>query len=106
MITKVPAGTRKGWVEATVADLVSCLQYGYTASADAALRGPRFLRITDLKNGRINWPSVPGCEIHLEELPKYRLEDGDIVFARTGSIEKAARVHSPPEAVFASYLIR
>jgi type I restriction enzyme S subunit len=41
-----------------------------------------------------------------EQLEKYRLRRDDIVFARTGSIEKAARIVNPPVAVFASYLIR
>ncbi|HNC99194.1 MAG TPA: hypothetical protein PKW90_23875, partial [Myxococcota bacterium] len=40
------------------------------------------------------------------DLEKYRLRNGDFVFARSGSIEKAWRVTDCPEAVFASYLIR
>lgn len=95
-----------GWARATLGDLVDRLQYGYTASADPKAPGPRFLRITDLRDDGINWDQVPGCIATPEDLEKYALHDGDVVFARTGSIEKAAVVRNPPESVFASYLIR
>ena len=94
------------WEVAKIGQLVDRLQYGYTAKAKSAKPGPRFLRITDIEDGRINWASVPGCRISEGALAKYELADGDIVFARTGSIEKACVVVQPPEAVFASYLIR
>jgi type I restriction enzyme, S subunit len=46
-------------------------------------------------------------KIKSEDLPKYRLASGDIVFARTGATTgKSFLVDDPPEAVFASYLIR
>lgn len=97
-----------GWVRTTIEDIVDRLQYGYTAKAehDEGKRGPAFLRITDIARGGVDWSSVPHCRLSLEELAKYKLEDGDLVFARTGSIEKACLINRPPEAVFASYLIR
>jgi type I restriction enzyme S subunit len=50
---------------------------------------------------------VPGCSISAEQVIKYKLTEGDLVFARSGSIDKAWRVTGPPPgAVFASYLIR
>jgi type I restriction enzyme S subunit len=50
---------------------------------------------------------VPYCSIEAGYLPKYKLADGDIVFARTGATTgKSYLVADPPEAVFASYLIR
>lgn len=99
--------TPAGWTEATIGDLVESLQYGLTAKADHALQGPRFLRITDLDSGTIDWSTVPGCVLSKSDVDKYRLLTDDIVFARTGSIEKAARIVNPPDdAVFASYLIR
>lgn len=94
------------WVEAKLVDLVDRLQYGYTAKAIAERDSPKFLRITDIADGGIDWGAVPGCDIREADLAKYQLSDGDLVFARSGSIEKACRVSRPPEAVFASYLIR
>ena len=65
------------------------------------------LRITDIQDDRVDWESVPYCKIEKADLPKYRLASGDIVFARTGATTgKSFLVHNPPDAVFASYLIR
>lgn len=80
-------------------------QYGYTASATDEPVGPQFVRITDLKDGRIEWESVPYCQC--PEPKKYLLKKGDILFARTGATTgKTHLVESDADAVFASYLIR
>ncbi|HEY5073370.1 MAG TPA: N-6 DNA methylase, partial [Pyrinomonadaceae bacterium] len=95
----------QGWDEATVKELCGKPQYGYTESATVERVGPRFLRITDIQNGEVKWDDVPYCRC--EEVAKYRLADGDIVFARTGATTgKSYLVRNPPEAIFASYLIR
>lgn len=96
----------RGWSLTNIGELVDRLQYGFTAKASNDLLGPRFLRITDIEGETVDWNNVPGCSITEEEYARYRLEVDDIVFARTGSIEKAWRVSSEQEAVFASYLIR
>jgi type I restriction enzyme, S subunit len=86
---------------------VSAINYGYTESASSEPVGPRFLRITDIQDDRVDWGSVPYCRIEPADLPKYRLASGDIVFARTGATTgKSFLVDDPPDAVFASYLIR
>lgn len=95
----------QGWVETTFLEIFDHLQYGLTAKADSAAQGTRFLRITDIHNGMVFWDSVPGL-VGEYDLRRYLLADGDFVFARSGSIEKAARLVNPPSAVFASYLIR
>jgi type I restriction enzyme S subunit len=68
-----------GWADTTFGEVFDRLQYGLTAKADSSAGGVRFLRITDIEDGQINWRSVPG---------------------------KAARIEQPSDAVFASYLIR
>jgi type I restriction enzyme S subunit len=94
-----------GWEGATVRELCGQPQYGHTESATHEAVGPKFLRITDIQDGDVNWDAVPYCAC--DEPAKYRLADGDIVFARTGATTgKSYLVHNPPEAVFASYLIR
>jgi len=84
-------------------------QYGYTESAKDKKIGPKFLRITDidLNKSKIFWGSVPYCKIDNKELKKYLLGEGDILIARIGATTgKTCIVKSPPESVFASYLIR
>lgn len=95
-----------GWINTTIGELILRLQYGYTASASNEVTGIKFLRITDIQNYSVNWNTVPYCEISKEDFDRYKLQEGDFVFARTGSIEKTWRVINAPPAVFASYLIR
>jgi type I restriction enzyme S subunit len=96
----------EGWVERRLGDL-SRINYGYTESASAEKTGPHFLRITDIKDNRVDWATVPYCPIDVVDLPKFKLADNDIVFARTGATTgKSYLVIEPPSAVFASYLIR
>ena len=86
---------------------VSAINYGFTESASFEPIGPKFLRITDIQNDSVNWADVPYCNIDLKEREKFLLHSGDIVFARTGATTgKSFLVSAPPEAVFASYLIR
>ncbi len=81
--------------------------YGYTEKASLSKIGPKFLRITDIQNGGVNWETVPFCKINKTDLGKYILTDGDIVFVRTGATTgKSFLVRNPPRSVFASYLIK
>jgi len=83
------------------------VDYGLTASATESDTGNRFLRITDIREGRINWEDVPYCQCSQEDEKKYELREGDIVFARTGSVGNSCPITEAPRgAVFASYLIR
>jgi len=81
-------------------------QYGFTASAEEQ-GNVRFLRITDITDSGVKWPTVPFCECPAELLNKYLLASGDIVFARIGATTgKSYLISNPPPCVFASYLIR
>jgi len=94
------------WVETTLGE-VSVINYGYTAKANAEVVGPKFLRITDIQDGHVNWDTVPFCSLTEKEFKKHKLEKGDIVFARTGATTgKSFLLIDPPESVSASYLIR
>lgn len=96
-----------GWVPVTIAAISESIQYGHTASAVERETGPRFLRITDIQDGQVDWSTVPSCNLTKDELPKYQLKPGDLVFARTGATTgKSFLIRHCPDAVFASYLIR
>lgn len=96
-----------GWVCGTIATNSSQIQYGLTKSASADPTGPRFLRITDIRGGSIDWDQVPYCDADETEREKYLVRDGDIFVARTGaSTGENVYVVQPPVAVFASYLVR
>lgn len=96
------------WKEVKLSDICDTIQYGYTQSASTEKVGPKFLRITDIRNDFIDWDNVPYCQISSEDFQKYKLEEGDIVIARTGATTGINKYidSNIPESVFASYLIR
>jgi type I restriction enzyme, S subunit len=104
----IPFSIATSWVWARLSNISRRIHYGFTASANESLKTIRFLRITDIQNNSVDWSSVPGCEITEEEVAQYRLDENDILIARTGgTIGKTYLVRNiPVTAVFASYLIR
>jgi len=96
------------WQIVELKSITDSIQYGYTESSSYEIVGPKFLRITDIQDNKVNWDEVPYCKIDNENKSKYLLKDGDLVFARTGAtVGKSFLIKGDiPEAVFASYLIR
>jgi type I restriction enzyme S subunit len=66
------------------------------------------VRISDIQDGKVQWETVPFCDIKEQEVESYLLKENDILFARTGgTVGKSYLVRSVPvESVFAGYLIR
>jgi len=98
----------EGWKLVIVKEIAEKIQYGYTESSSMEQIGPKFLRITDIQNNKVDWKTVPYCKIEESEIEKYQLRDGDIVFARTGAtVGKSFLIKGNiPNSVYASYLIR
>jgi type I restriction enzyme S subunit len=94
-----------GWAWSTLGDLCQPPQYGWTTKA-AGDGTTRFLRTTDITKGPIDWSTVPYCSDDPDDVEKYRLQPGDIVVSRAGSVGYSALIGDCPRAVFASYLIR
>jgi type I restriction enzyme, S subunit len=86
-------------------ELIIGTQYGYNASALQSGEN-KFLRISDITDGKVNWDSVPFCDCSDEKT--YLLEKNDLLIARTGGTTgKSFLIDNPPEkAIFAGYLIR
>lgn len=86
-------------------DLIEGTQYGYNASALESGNN-KFLRISDITNGKVDWETVPFCNCDDEET--YLLYPDDILIARTGGTTgKSFLISSPPEhSIYAGYLIR
>ena len=85
-------------------ELLDSTQYGFTASAQQQ-GNCRFLRITDINDGHVNWDDIPYC--NCEKKKKYKLSQKDILIARTGNnVSYLVANNVPKNTVFASYLIR
>lgn len=96
-----------GWEWQSVKKLSHNIQYGHTAKAESN-GNAKFLRITDIQNGKIDWQGVPTVSLKEKEIRKYALSDNDLVFARSGATAGKSILikNAPTDAVFASYLIR
>ncbi len=102
---EIPFELPEGWEWTRLGCITDVIQYGFSNSAEST-GDYRFLRITDIQNGCVNWDTVPfTCT---DEPEKYLLHKDDIVFARTGAtVGKSFLITDLPYAsVYASYLIR
>jgi type I restriction enzyme S subunit len=101
------SGLSSEWKTYSLEEISEDISYGYTASAQDKKVGPKFLRITDIRDYFVDWSSVPYCEIDEQNKLKYKLELGDLCVARTGATTGINTViKKEVDAVFASYLIR
>jgi type I restriction enzyme, S subunit len=98
----------ESWRWIRLSDISMKIHYGYTASANHDLKDIRLLRITDIQDNRVEWASVPGCNIKEKDIDQYLLNNDDLLIARTGgTVGKSYLVENiNVSAVFASYLIR
>jgi len=98
----------RNWEWVTLDQISQDIHYGYTASANHEITEVRLLRITDIQNDKVDWMSVPGCEVNGKKLSRNKLHEGDLLIARTGgTIGKTYLVNNlTVNSVFASYLIR
>ena len=96
-----------GWEWHSVKKLSHNIQYGHTAKAESN-GNAKFLRITDIQDGKIDWQGVPTVSLEEKEINKYALNDDDLIFARSGATAGKSILikNAPKDAVFASYLIR
>ena len=97
----------EGWCWTTIGDVSSSILYGVSESAKET-GAYKLLRITDIQDNKVNWDSVPHTDFDKDKALNYLLQDGDILFARTGAtVGKSYLVSGlAEESIYASYLIR
>ena len=104
---EIPFDIPTSWKWVKSSWILSNIQYGYNGSGiDKGTY--RFLRITDIQNGKVNWSSIPFTNIASEEAENYQVKKNDIFIARTGgTIGKSFLLREEKEnTIFAGYLIR
>lgn len=90
-----------------LSEVCESIDYGLTASAKDHPTSYKFLRITDIVSGHLDWGTVPYVDPSDAKLDRYTLHHGDIVVARTGATTgHSAYIRHPPPCLFASYLVR
>lgn len=104
---EIPFEIPQNWMWVRWGNLSESIQYGYNAPAKQSGR-IKMVRITDIQDNKVQWNSVPYCDIDEESINNYILKNNDILFARTGgTVGKSFIVDNiSEEAVYAGYLIR
>ena len=104
-----PIRNDKGW-EITFMNKISIKrgEYGSNKSSKVYDGGYRYIRITDIKeNGTLKEEKVGVMDEEIE-VQKYKLEEGDILFARSGATVGKTFLYRKKygNCIFAGYLIR
>jgi len=98
----------ESWDVSTINDVALQTQYGLSIRGQAEGAIP-ILRMNCQDDGRVRFRDLQYVDLDEATLSAFRLEDGDLLFNRTNSIEHVGRTaifDGVKEAVFASYLVR
>ena len=97
----------EGWEWCRLANIAYGFQYG-TSSKSSKMGEVPVLRMGNIQNGKIDLTDLVYSSDE-EEIEKYRLNDGDLLFNRTNSRElvgKTAIYIGKQRAIYAGYLVR
>lgn len=95
------------WPVVTLESVATGFSYGSAAKSSKSGRVP-VLRMGNIQDGRLDWEDLVFTS-DADEIGKYRLSPGDVLFNRTNSPElvgKTAIFGGEREAIYAGYLIR
>ncbi len=95
------------WIDKELGDVCSSLQYG-TSKKSSDEGQVVVIRMGNLQDGEIDWNSLAYSDDE-EDIGKYLLQPGDVLFNRTNSPElvgKTSIYRGEYPAIFAGYLIR
>lgn len=95
------------WAVLPLGKLVRSVEYGSAAKSDVKGAVP-VLRMGNLQGGKIDWSDLVYTD-DVDEINKYTLQPGDVLFNRTNTIDlvgKTSIYEGGCPAIFAGYLIR
>ncbi len=105
-----PAKNPKGWPVATVGDVLTAADYGSSSKASKNGDGLPMIRMGNVTyNGNLDLADLKYVDLEAEEVERYSLRNGDILFNRTNSKELVGKTglwDGSCEAIVASYFIR
>lgn len=97
------------WCRATVDEVIALCQYGSSAKTDEDPSGIPVLRMGNIREGRLDLSNLKYLPHDHHEFPTLLLQDGDLLFNRTNSVElvgkSAVYLGQPSPCSYASYLV-
>ncbi len=98
------------WEQRKLGDMSSSFEYGLNAAAKAYDGKNKYIRITDIDDNSREFlkSDLTSPDCNLEDADKYLLEEGDIVFARTGASVGKTYIYKALDGLvyYAGFLIR
>lgn len=105
-----PALNPRGWPDKTLDDIIVETKYGTSTRANTDGKGVPVLRMNNIDSrGRLDLTKVKYVDLKAQELSKYELKSGDLLFNLTNSRELVGKTglwQGQIKAIPASYLIR
>ncbi len=94
------------WREISFGEITKTHKQGFYTKDSYSTKGVRLARITDLHGRKVRYSDMPYIEISEKEFEQFKVEEGDFLIARSGSIGRYGVAKNIPErTIFASYLI-
>lgn len=104
------AGFTDAWEQRKLGEISRSFEYGLNAAATTYDGGNRYVRITDIDDETrlFSTADLTSPDIDLNLAENYRLQEGDIVFARTGASVGKTYIYKPSDGImyYAGFLIR
>ena len=104
------AGFTDAWEQRKLGEISRSFEYGLNAAATTYDGKNRYVRITDIDDETrlFSTADLTSPDIDLKSAENYRLQEGDIVFARTGASVGKTYIYKPSDGImyYAGFLIR
>ena len=104
------AGFTDAWEQRKLGELASSFEYGLNAPAKVFDGHNKYIRITDIDDDSRKYKNDDVCspDINLDNAERYKLSEGDVLFARTGASVGKTYIYKPSDGLvyYAGYLIR
>lgn len=105
-----PGTNPKGWVVATVGDVLAASDYGSSSKSSSDGNGLPMIRMGNVTyQGNLDLTDLKYVDLAADEVERYSLQEGDILFNRTNSKELVGKTglwDGSCAAIVASYFIR
>lgn len=103
-------GFTKAWKQCRFGDLASSFKYGLNVAAKEFDGKNKYIRITDIDDDsrEFNQNNIKSPDVDLLNVEKYKLTEGDILFARTGASVGKTYIYKDSDGLvyYAGFLIR
>ena len=97
----------EGWNTKRIRYCLENHKQGFYSEEEYIDDGVKLVRITDIDDlGNINFQKMPFVKISTNDENSFKVNNGDFLFARSGTIGRFGLAENVERSVFASYLIR